>query len=98
MKTLLENAPMFLSLILAILCVTYIALASYFLMRVRNNSLQSNQIAVLRKIRRYCDSMPRTESVPVTAIERLIDAIELANMEVDIDAIVIEELFKTQKG
>jgi hypothetical protein len=42
--------------------------------------------------------MPRTESVPVTAIERLIDAIELANMEVDIDAIVIEELFKTQKG
>lgn len=98
MKTLLENAPMFLSLILAILCVTYIALASYFLMWVRNNSLQSNQIAVLRRIRRYCDSVPRNESVPIAAVERLIDAIEAANTEVDIDAIVIEELFKTQKG
>lgn len=96
MKTIIENAPMLLSLILALLCVTHIVLASYFLLRIRSNSLQSNQIALLHKFRRYCASIPRDEAIPVTAVERLLDAIE-CNTEVDIDNLVIEEIFKTQK-
>ena len=97
MQTYLENAPLILTTLLVVICILYIALATYFLITIRK-AFNARQLCLLRRFHRYCASIPINESLPVTAIERVLDAVEAADMEIDIDRIVIEEIFKTQKG
>ena len=96
METYLNIAPLVITLVLIGLCVLYVILALFFLIRLNRMSM-TRQLCVLHKFQRYCASIPRNESIPVTAVERLLAAVESADNEIDIDRIVIEEIFKTQK-
>lgn len=97
METYLQNAPLILTILLIAICIVYIAMATFFLIKIRK-AFNARQLCLLHRFHRYCASVPRNESLPVTAIERILDAVESADTEIDIDQIVIEEIFKTQKG
>lgn len=82
--------------VLAVLCIMYMAVTMYFLV-VGASTATPSQIVVLRRLRNYCRSLPRTEAIPVAALERLLDAVEYAEVEIDIDKIVIDEIFNNEK-
>jgi hypothetical protein len=93
---IMNSMAMFLALTLICLCLVYMFAITYILTR-KIHVCEASQLDVLRKIRRYCKSIPRAESIPIAAVERLLDAIEYADTKIDIDKVVIDELFKLRK-
>lgn len=93
----LNSVPYALAVILVILCLGYTLLVTFLLIRDAINH-RTNRIIVLHRLQRYCKSLPRTDAIPIPALEKLLDAIDRADVDVDIDQIVIDALFKTSKN
>lgn len=93
----LNNVPYALAVVLVILCLGYMFLVTYLLIR-DSITHRTNRIVVLHRLQRYCKSSPRTDAIPIPALEKLLNAVDNADVNVDIDKIVIDALFHHQKN
>lgn len=93
----LNQIPYALAVLLVALCTMYMFVVTCLLIRDAFKN-HTNNLDVLHKVQRFCRSAPRTDSIPIPVLEILLDAIDRADANVDIDKLVIGALFQHHKN